>query len=95
MGDLMRHNSGEFGSVIGVKNHTRIDKEKSARQGERVHLLTVDHLDRKRHFGVGVAGQVLSNRFTYSASTGSSVIRAWRFTSWAISFPSAISFSSQ
>jgi len=58
--DLMRHHSRQLGFIVGLENQAGVYKEKPAGQGEGVDLLGIQHLDRERYLGVGVAHQVLA-----------------------------------
>ena len=59
--DFMRHHAGQFRFVVRLQNQPGIHEEESARQRERVHFFGVDHFDRERHLGVGIAHQVLAD----------------------------------
>ena len=59
--DLVRHDAGQFGFVLGLQDQAGVHEEEAARQRERVHFFGVEHLDGEGHLGVGVAHQVLAD----------------------------------
>ena len=59
--DLVRHHARQFGFVIGFQDQPGIDEEESAGKRKGVDLLGVDHLDRERDLGIGIAHQVLAH----------------------------------
>src|SRR5258708_5804771 len=60
MSDLMGHNSRQFSFVIRFQNQSRVHKEESSRERERIYYLGIDHLDSERHLGIRVAHEVLT-----------------------------------
>ena len=61
VGNLVRHDPSEFGFVLSQLDQAGVDIEVAARQGERVDLVGVDHLDCERHLGIGIVDDVLSD----------------------------------
>ena len=59
--DLMRHHAGQLGFGVRFQDQARVDEEEAARKREGVDILGVDHLDRERNLGVGIAHQVLAH----------------------------------
>ena len=57
----MSHHTSQFGFFIRCQNQSGIHVKKTARQGKRIDVIRVDHLDRERHLSIGVAYQVLSH----------------------------------
>src|SRR5262249_35082609 len=60
MGDLVRHDTGEFSLVISGQNQTTVDVEKTARQSEGIDFIGLDDLDCKRNSSVRVANNILT-----------------------------------
>ena len=60
--DLVRHHARHFGFVIGIQQNAGIHEKEAARQRERIDLFGIDHFDRERNLGIGVANQVLPDR---------------------------------
>jgi len=61
VGDLVRHHSRQLSLAFRPEHQPRVHEEEPPRQRKRVDIPAVDHLDRERHLGVGVADQVLAN----------------------------------
>ena len=59
--NFVRHHTGQFRLVISFQNEACLHEEKSAGKREGVHGWIFNHLDGKRHFGVGVARQILAD----------------------------------
>ena len=60
MGNLVGHHAGQLSFVFRGQDQAGVHVEKSAGQGEGVHLIRVDHLNGKRHLRVRVAHDVLA-----------------------------------
>ena len=52
VGDFMRHDSGQFGLILGFQNQTLVDIEITAGQCKSVDFVSIDHFDDEGDFGV-------------------------------------------
>src|SRR6201984_3563478 len=58
---FMGHDARQLRLLLGAKNQTAIYVKESTRQRERIDLVGIDYLDRKRHAGIRIAHEVLSD----------------------------------
>jgi len=68
---FVRHHSGQLRFFIRAQNQSAVYVEKSARKGEGVNLVGVDHLDGKGTLASEFRTRFWPTRFTYSVITGS------------------------
>ena len=61
MRDLMCHDAGKLRFVLSCNEKSTSYVQKSTRESQSIDFFGVDHLNRKRHLGIGVAHQSLSN----------------------------------
>ncbi len=61
VGNLMRHDSGEFRLFVGCQDQPGIHIEKPARQGERVDFIGVNDLDSEGYLRIRIAHQILAD----------------------------------
>jgi len=87
----MRQHAGEFGLALGAQEQAGVDEQKTSGSAKAFTSFESITLTVKGTRASELRTRFCDRRFTYSATTGSSSIRACRSTSVAICRPSSTS----